>query len=188
MRPRFREDKTTQAAAILIDLSGGKINYMVLIKLLYLADRAALNRLGQPISFDQYVSMPYGPALSTTLDLVRRRLRPEHSSYWYNYISTPERYSVSLQKPVSPDMLSDAEIDLLHEVHAEYGDVQEFDLVVLSHLLPEWKDPHGSSVAIDYEDVLRASGKDEEEISAILSELDLQAYVDERLSEEAIQR
>jgi hypothetical protein len=34
MSLRYREDKTTQAAARLIHLAGGKINHMKLIKLL----------------------------------------------------------------------------------------------------------------------------------------------------------
>ena len=37
MIPRFREDKTTDAALLLIQLAGGEINYMKMIKLLYLS-------------------------------------------------------------------------------------------------------------------------------------------------------
>ena len=87
MRLRFREDKTTQAAAILIELGGGTINYLVLLKLLYLADRAALTQMGQPITFDHYVSMDYGPVPSTTYDLLKGTESADHGQYWNNHIS-----------------------------------------------------------------------------------------------------
>ena len=41
MIPSFREDKATQAAALLLEWAGGRMNYMKLIKLLYLALRNA---------------------------------------------------------------------------------------------------------------------------------------------------
>ncbi len=54
---RFNERKATQAAAYLLQMRGGTMSYMKLIKLLYLADRAALVRFGRPITTDRYVSM-----------------------------------------------------------------------------------------------------------------------------------
>ena len=50
------------------------MEYIKLIKLMYLVDRAALNERGWPISTDVYVSMAHGPVLSRTYDLIR-----EHS-------------------------------------------------------------------------------------------------------------
>ncbi|MGH7718763.1 MAG: hypothetical protein ACREON_07970 [Gemmatimonadaceae bacterium] len=47
---RYREDKTTQAAARLIEREGGEINVMKLVKLLYLAERRALLEWGRPIT------------------------------------------------------------------------------------------------------------------------------------------
>lgn len=42
----------------------GHMNYMQLIRLLYLADREAIHRWGCPISTDRYVPMENGPVLS----------------------------------------------------------------------------------------------------------------------------
>src|SRR5450756_2974830 len=56
MQPlRFREERTTQAAAYLLRLRGGRMSYMKLIKLIYFADRRALLELVRPITFDQWV-------------------------------------------------------------------------------------------------------------------------------------
>jgi uncharacterized phage-associated protein len=187
IEPRFREDKTTQAAAILLELSGGRMNYMKLIKLLYLVDRTALSSWGQPVSFDLYVSMNQGPVLSRTLDLINEGRRPGHTSYWNEHISSPQGYSVRLIHPTDADKLSDAEVDLIHEVYEQFGHMDKWDLVDLLHReLGEWKHPHGSCTAIGYEDILKAVGKDETELSAILGELALVTYLDERLSSEAV--
>jgi uncharacterized phage-associated protein len=66
----FDESKATEAAAFLLSRSDQTMNYMKLIKLLYLADREALIRWGRPISTDRYVSMKHGPVLSNVLNLI----------------------------------------------------------------------------------------------------------------------
>src|ERR1022692_1541243 len=43
------------------------MNYMLLIKLLYLLDRRALSLWGRPVTGDDYFSMKYGPVLSEVL-------------------------------------------------------------------------------------------------------------------------
>jgi uncharacterized phage-associated protein len=49
----FDESKATEAAAFLLSRSDQTMNYMKLIKLLYLTDREALIRWGRPISTDR---------------------------------------------------------------------------------------------------------------------------------------
>jgi len=50
MRPRYREDKATQAAARLLKLRGGTRSHLKLIKLLYLVEREAPARFGAPLA------------------------------------------------------------------------------------------------------------------------------------------
>src|SRR5687768_11865188 len=94
MRLRYREDKTTQAAARLLRHGGGKLNHMKLIKLLYLADRKALVQWGRPITFDWYVSMPHGPVLSFTLNKINESAEPNRPSYWHQFISERSNHEV----------------------------------------------------------------------------------------------
>lgn len=188
MRPRFREDKAAQASALLIELSGGSMNYYVLLKILYLADRTALLNWGQPITFDDYVSMDHGPLPSTTYDLVRGTGAPANGKYWKEHITEPRHYHVALRASSDHDKLSDAEIDLLRDLHARYGHMTWRQLRMLCHdMLPEWRDPQGSSVPIEYQEILRAGGKPEAEIQAIMDELELMAYMDERLLPQTVQ-
>jgi len=167
---RYREDKTTQAAARLLQAKGGRMSYMSLIKLLYFADRRAFAELGRPISSDLFVSMPHGPVLSRTLDLVTAE--PERvESYWRRYISEPEHYEVRLLDEVPNDQLSPAEEHIVDDVFHEFGHLTRWELVDRSHKLPEWKDPHGSSIPIEPRVILMAQGIPEDDVDAILEEL-----------------
>ena len=56
----FREDKATQMAARFLHHSNGRMEYLKLIKLLYLADKKMLQRCGEPIVYDTWYSMAKG--------------------------------------------------------------------------------------------------------------------------------
>jgi len=163
----FDEKKTAQAAAHLLKLHGGTMNYMVLIKLLYLADRTTLVETGNPITGDKMFSMPHGPVLSRVLDLIS--MGKEDSRPWYEYISEPKRkYNVSLvQKDPDADELSAYEIMVLEDIHHKCGSLSKWDLRDFTHTLPEWKDPGGSSIPMLPEEILEAANKSREEIKRI---------------------
>jgi len=176
---RFNEPKATQAAARLLRNRGGRMSYMKLIKLLYLADREALARWGRPISTDNYVSMDKGPVLSHVFDLITEGPNPAAGdTFWTRHISEPEHYEVALKADPCSDLLSEAEDELLDEIFARYGSLNRWALVDLVHTRPEWKDPHGSAIPIEYADILEAQRKSPEEIRAIEDELDALVRID----------
>lgn len=179
---RFNERKATQAAAHMLRLRGGKMSYLKLIKLLYLADRTALTRWGRSITTDRYVSMDRGPVLSRVLDLATDGEDPGTPSIWSSFISEPANYEVSLKDDPSDDELSVAEIGVLDEVFREFGHLGRWDLVELTHRLPEWKNPNGSAIPISVSDILKANGKSALEISAVEDELGEIAEADRLLA------
>ena len=71
-----------------------------------------------------------------------------------------------------PSEISHAEETLIDEIYAAYGKRNRWDLVRLSHELPEWQDPKGGAIPIEYRDILRAGGKTEAEVAAIEAELE----------------
>jgi uncharacterized phage-associated protein len=172
MQPRFREDKATQAAALLLRWAGGAMNYMKLIKLLYLADRTALVRWGRPITFARAVSMKHGPVLSEVLDLVNEGSRPGSHSLWNRAVSSPANYEVRLAGDCPADDLSDAEEAVLAEVFREYGPLDPWPLVDLLHdTLPEWI-PTSGAIPIQYRDILSKEGWTDAEVAEVESELE----------------
>lgn len=172
MKLQFNETKATQAAAYLLKLRGGRMSYMKLIKLLYLADRTALLRWGRPITTDSYVAMDRGPVLSRVLDLATDGDDPSAPSVWSRYISEPVNYEVAWESDPGRDELSDAELNVLEEVFREHGAKSRWELVDFTHRLPEWQNPQGGAIPISVRDILRAGGKTDIEIAAIEDEIE----------------
>jgi uncharacterized phage-associated protein len=168
MRFVFDEARTAQAAACLVSLGGGEMNYMKLIKLLYLSDREALIKTGLPITGDRWVSMPRGPVLSNTLDLIKES-DGRADSPWHEWLITrAARRSVAVRgNDPEYDELSQFHIDTLNGVFAKWGALDQWQLQDLTHKLPEWEDPNGSSVTIDPRAVLEHEGVSPERIEDI---------------------
>lgn len=169
---RFDETKATQAAAYFLSLCHDKkTHYFHLIKLLYLADRAALLQRGIPITTDTYAAMKHGPVLSTIYDFIKNKLKPK--PIWSQYISEPSIFkTVRLIKPVPTDKLSRAEEKLMKDVFNQYGHWNRYKLRdYVMHKLPEWKDPGKTSIPISIAQILRAGGEDDNHINAVMAEL-----------------
>jgi len=177
----FKERKAAQAAAFLLAKHEDRLNYMKLIKLLYLADRQALVERGKPITGARMVSMPYGPVLSEILNLINLGRRYENPSPWFEYISAPEGYDVRrINRDTTYNELSDHEEQILADVDATFGRMNKWALVDWTHELPEWRDPQGSSLPIEPSDILRAEGRSEHDIQRIAKNA-LQAMLIEKL-------
>jgi uncharacterized phage-associated protein len=169
MSLRFNEIKATQAAAYFLKVRGGRMHYLKLIKLLYLADREALLRWGIPLTTDRHVSMEHGPVVSRIYSLITEEI-PKPT--WSEFISAPlGEYEVELRKEAPIGALSRAEENLLREIFEKYGHWNRWKLVDYLHTLPEWKNPQGTSLPIHISEILKAGGVDEEEIRAVIREL-----------------
>lgn len=173
IRFSFDERKARAAASFLLQRGGGKMRYLRLIKLLYLADREAIDRWRRPILGGRYVSMKYGPVLSEVLDLVRWG-----GPIWSDLIET-EEYELKLRGEPDLGPLSDMEIELLEEADEFYKTLDQWKLCDLTHTLPEWKDPDGGAIDITPEEILDALDKGDEEVEEARQESHERAYFDE---------
>ena len=169
---RFNERRATEAAARLLKLRGGRMSYLKLIKLLYLLDREALLSWGRPVTTDRYVSMDNGLVVSRIYDLIREEPVPGSGPIWRRYISAPQEWEVALLAEPETDELSRVEESLIDEIFKKFGHMSRWDLVQVSHELPEWQDPNGSAIPIQYRDILRAGNKTDSEIAAVEAELE----------------
>ena len=168
----FSQEKSTAAAAFLLRLRGGRMSYLKLIKLLYLADREALHRWGFNITTDRYVAMEHGPVVSHTYELMISE-EGEHE-FWSQYITPPlGNYEIALRSPDTPEgQLSRAEESLLREIYGTFGTWSRWKVRDYTHQLPEWHDPGKTSVPISVRDILRAQGETTEEIDEVVADLD----------------
>lgn len=178
---RFNEEKTTQVAALFIEKAGGKLNYTKLIKLLYLADREAFRLWERPLTGDSYVSMPKGPVLSKTYDLINYKEDPQNKSYWYRFIRKTN-YEVTLKGEPDNDELSKRELDLIDRIHETYKDLSWGEMIDICHqVCPEWKHPGDTSIPIRIEDILIQLKKTERDIEIIEQEVSALTYIDSLL-------
>ena len=186
----FSERKAAQAAARLINHSGGEMNYLALMKLLYLADRQALIRFGKSITGDRVVAMKHGPVLSRIYDLVSRKKQHLPASEWHNFIPRPSAYVCTVRFAGVPDTsaLSEAEVAVIDEVFAAHRGKSEWELVEFTHHLPEWHDPKNSSAPIPFEDILKAAKVSTAEIEAIASEAGADLFMEAALASAARRR
>jgi uncharacterized phage-associated protein len=176
----FNERKAVQAAALLIQRSGGEMNYLALMKLLYLIDREALLRFGRPVTGDRVVAMKHGPVLSRIYDLVSQKKQELPQSEWHKFVSRPNAYVFTVRFSGVPDTgeLSQAELALIDEIYAKFRGWNEWDLVAFTHKLPEWRDPKKTSVTIPFEDILRGAGVSKRDIEAVAEHAAADSYMD----------
>lgn len=177
----FDELKTAQAAAYLVAKEGGKMSHLKLMKLLYLADRESYKVFNTSITGDSYCSMPYGPVLSTTLNLINGYVRFDKN--WNKWISDKADHCVGSDYSIAndPDLddldeLSRNDISILTEIYEKFGGYNQWELVDYTHdpiNIPEWKDPQGSSMPIHLDTLLTYLGKDRNTIQVIMNENDL---------------
>ena len=181
---RFHPEKAVAAAAVLLKLHGKPMKYLGLMKMLYISDRIALDRMEQPITGDHYVSMKYGPVLSSVLDLINGNPVGDALPLWSKFISASDRkYCVTLLQDPGGEDLCEEEEEIVEQVYKKFGHIDPFTVAEWTHGLPEWKDPHGSATPIAIEDILKNVGKSEEEIREIQNEASREAYLDEVLND-----
>ena len=65
----FKYETATQALNYLALKSGGRINKMKALKLIFFSDRYHLRKYGRPITNDEYLAMEYGPVASGVKDI-----------------------------------------------------------------------------------------------------------------------
>ena len=190
MHFHFNEKRSTQAAALLIKRNANQLNYMKLIKLLYIVDRTALIKWQQPITGDKYYSLPRGPIVSTILDKISSGPNPAIQDYWSSVIrkSTEDSYAVTTISEPEYDELSKREIRLLTSIDDKFKTYSQWDMVdYCHHNLPEWKDPNGSSDQITIEDILKASvsEKSDDELEYLLDTVAFKIDIDRKNCEMA---
>ncbi len=166
MEIRFDFDKSLEASAYLLNLGGGSMEYIRLLKLLYIAERELLAEDASPLTGDACQAMKNGPVLSTVYDIIMDK--NWQSAKWHRFITT-SGYLIKLVDDPGFDHLSASIVTKLRAVHARYRETNTWDLVEKTHEFPEWtKNYSGTGAAtIPLEDILEGMGAEEGTLEAI---------------------
>ena len=160
--------KAIAATAFLAQQESGKLDMFLAIKMLYIADKKALESWGKTITGDKMVAMPKGPVLSRIYNLFKGIGTANDLQRWNSIFTETVGNSIHLLQ--SPDLgpLSQEEKEILEAAQKEIDSVAPHEVAEWLHgCCPEWEDPHGSSRPIDPASILRNAGRTEEEIRMI---------------------
>jgi hypothetical protein len=166
----FQARKSTQAAAYLLKLCGKKKDKYLLLKMIYLADRAALSAWNVSITGDEPYSVAWGPVPSNIYDLTKGAIR--YGTIWGDSIETVKRETLSLKSDPGTDELSADEMALLSRIFDKYKNFTFEDMKKLCHDLPEYDKTVGSgSRPISLGTMLKAVGKSGEDRTHIATSI-----------------
>ncbi len=175
---RFNFEKALQAVGVMLRTEPShRMNYMRMLKLLYICEKESLAETGHSITGDKVVAMERGPVLSHLYDLIKGT--HYNASAWNRFIER-DRYEIMLKEEQNPgtDLLNKFEIETINAVSERYHQQDEFDMVHLTHEFPEWKknDPGKSSKPIPLDDILEAINR-KDDAEAIKKDADLENHL-----------
>jgi uncharacterized phage-associated protein len=146
----FDLKKATQALNWFAARSGGRINKMKALKLVYLADRYHLRKYGRLITNDSYFAMDYGPVPSGVKDLAEASnfLGEDEQVYSDKYIKPINQYTLESKQDPDESVFSESDIEALNFAWETFGGLDKYSLAALTHEYPEWK-KHKHALKLD---------------------------------------
>jgi len=172
--------KATDAVARIVRQSGGAVDYLRVVKLIYLADRKSILKRGIPIVGGHCFSMRKGPVNGDVMDFVNQRNAPG----WKKIISPRKGNALSVISNPDYDSLSESELQMLDEVVLEHSTRTTDELVEWCHRNCEEYEQVGASERkpISVESILQAEGKTKARIARVVNEAESLAKLDQLLA------
>ena len=175
IRFSFNIVKATQAAAYLLALNNGKLNYTKLIKLLFIADRRAIEKWNNVITTDTHYIMDCGQVGTHVYNEIKNEDDLHSDDYWHQFIEKND-FEVRLIKNPGNDFLSKREMDELAAIDKEFKKYSYGKMIDYCHdHFSEWHDPKGSSEILHIETIIDNIYKTDEERKSALENLSLAA-------------
>jgi hypothetical protein len=157
--------KSAQAAAVLLKLNRGSLDTYKFIKMLYWADRVALEKWDEPITGATVASMEHGQVLSEIYDLTKGDC-PWARADWEPFIfdADPENQIVLKSDPGTDD-LSRAEIKILEESFHKFNDMRFSEVKNFFKKLPEHEEVGKTSKELPFKKILLSLGKSPDQVA-----------------------
>lgn len=147
------------AATLLRQEPHWQMNYYRLLKLIYIADRIALQETGRPIVGGRLVAMQRGPLHTTCRDLITGQ--DSESPWWMRHFQTQHYDVVMLDDPGNHE-LSKREIEIVNRVRTEHLARDEWEVGEYTNSFSEFEEnrpPNGKVREIPFEQLLAAVGR-----------------------------
>ncbi len=130
---RFNHTKAYQAALWFLYRHGGALDKLMVIKLIFFADRWHLAKYGRPIVGGRYCAMQWGPVCSELLDDMKKIEGGKDAPISVRGVEVTARASLN------EEVLSESDIEALKATEEEYGAYNTFGLSNITHSLKAWR-------------------------------------------------
>lgn len=175
IRFSFNIFKATQAASYLLSLNNDKLNYTKLIKLLFIADRRAIEKWNNVITTDTHFIMDCGQVGTNVYNEIKNENELKSDDYWHQFIEK-DYFAVRLVKNPGTDLLSKREMDELASVDREFKKYSYGRMIDYCHNhFSEWHDPKGCSEYLPIETIIEHIYKNAKDKENALENLSLAA-------------
>jgi hypothetical protein len=113
--------------------------------------------------------MKHGPVLSNLYDLICGRAKDHNAQvYWDTRFSTDGNDLLANFSQYPVGKMSRAEMAILDNIDGKFHQNLFGEMIEYVHAeCPEWQNPGSTSIPINFEDILRALGRTQEEINWI---------------------
>ena len=144
------------------------MEYIKLVRLMYVAECNSLNDIGAPMIYDFAICLGNGPVLTMTYNLIVEGNQPGENEFWSNYITLPRNGKVILRRSTGNDQISAAEMQIIEEVYSTFGGFRPWILVkfLRDSFLETAKDGF-RPIPISYGDILKNSLRSDDEIARV---------------------
>ncbi|HEU5125239.1 MAG TPA: Panacea domain-containing protein [Verrucomicrobiae bacterium] len=133
--------KATQALNFFALQSGGNINKLKVLKLLFFADRYHIRKYGRPVSECEYFAMKHGPVASEAKRIAEdgEHLSATARAYSRKYVRKHAAHDCASVAPVDASVLSASDLEALKFAWKHFGQFDKYELRDITHHYPEWK-------------------------------------------------
>jgi uncharacterized phage-associated protein len=132
---------------------------MRLLKMLYMADRASMKKIGRTVTGDRPFAMDNGPVLTRVYNLIKGE--DSENTLWDKFIQRKGGQDVELIAETGNEELSEFELNLLVEIARDRRERDDYAVADETHDFQEWiknRPEKGSSKIIPWDDVLESLG------------------------------
>lgn len=174
----FNVKKMVQIVNHMLKKNNNEMNYIKLLRLLYIADYLCVSKYGFTITEDDYLYLDNGPVLCNLYDFIqgsKNRLRQGQSVWDIYFIRSGDNLQVtSASSTITDDLLTDAEIDILDQIYEKY---KLYDCeYIMDHvindntLFPTCEKSHSVAIPLSKFEMMNTAGLTEEQIKDIFEE------------------
>lgn len=136
-----------------------------ILKVLFFADKAHLNKYGRPIVGGRYLADEYGPVCAPVHDIMRGEplaIQMVHCN-WEIPFRVENKFRIIAERCPNMRLLSKSDVDALEESFNQYGHLSFDELVDISHDDPAYLNADG--IEMSYEDFLEDTPDKESRIA-----------------------